>query len=100
MVCRAGLHANGTRLALHDGRVVQVPALPDPDGPARVRAALRRVSRVELIVERPVSVAFVHGLGHRHRCSLQVSVGTALALALDGVPTTVTVLSDPTGAAA
>jgi hypothetical protein len=100
LVRRAGLHADGTRLALHDGRVVHLPVLPDPDGPVRVRAALRRVASVELFVDEPACVAFVRGLGHRNRCRLQVSVGTALALALDGVPATVTVVSDPTGAVA
>jgi hypothetical protein len=95
LVVRAGLHGDGTCLALSDGEVLQLPSLPDPDGPSRVHAVLRRVGRVQLVVDDGAVVALVHGVGHRRRCRLQISTATALALALDGVPTTVTVLTPP-----
>jgi hypothetical protein len=99
---RAGLHADGTRLALHDGRVVQVAALPDPEGCRRVHTVLRRVERVDLRIAATGVTAVVIGIGHRRQCQLPVSLGTALALMLAGDPCAVTVAEagQPAGATA
>ena len=86
----AGLHADGTRLVLRDGRVVQLNALPDPEGPHRVQRVLRRIARVDLHLAAAQVTANVSGVGHRRTSRIPVSLGTALALVLDGVPTAVT----------
>ena len=96
---RAGLHADGTRLALQDGRMVQLRTLPDPDGPRRVQRVLRRITRVDVRLSTGQVTATVSGVGHRRECELPVSLGTALALTLGGVPTAVTI-DDAVGAVA
>jgi hypothetical protein len=89
-VRRASLHADGTHLALPDGRVVELRALPDPSGSRRVHRVLRRVERVDLTIEPDGVAANVLGIGHRRACRLPVSLPTALALVLGGAPGTVT----------
>jgi hypothetical protein len=96
---RAGLHADGTRLVLRDGRAVQLTALPDADGPRRVRRVLRRVTQVDLHLSPEHVSAGVVGLAHRRSCRLPVSLGTALALTLQGVPT-VLLIDDAVAASA
>lgn len=91
VVERAGLNADGTRLALHDGRVIQLRTLPDPDGPRRVQRVLRRITRVDVHLGTGQITATVSGVGHRRACELPVSLGTALALTLEGIPTAVTI---------
>jgi hypothetical protein len=88
----ADLEADGTLLSLHDGRCVRVAAQPDPSGSRRVRGVLRRVERIDLTIRDTAVTAMVTGIGHRRRCQLPVAVPTALSLALDGFPTSVTVL--------
>jgi hypothetical protein len=87
-VDRAARHDGGVRLELADGRAVQINAQPDLEGVRRVRRVLRRVERVELVLGATALTASVIGVGHRRRSYLPVSLGTALALVLQGTGTT------------
>ena len=88
-VRHAALRDGGTRLTLGDGTRLQISALPDSPGGARAKACFRRIARAELIVDAESVSARVRGVGHRRTEIVPVSVGTALALAIDGVPTVV-----------
>ena len=99
VVERAGLHVDGTRSGA--ARRPSGPAAypPDPDGPRRVQRVLRRITRVDVRLGIGQVTATVSGVGHRRECELPVSLGTALALTLGGVPTAVTI-DDAVGAVA
>jgi hypothetical protein len=90
-VDRADLEADGTHLALRDGRELHVNAFPDPSGSHRVATVLRRIERVDLTVDDRGVRSSVTGVGHRLRRRVPVAVATALSLVLDGVPSAVTV---------
>jgi hypothetical protein len=98
-VARAQCGADSIRLSLPDGRVVELRARPDAAGSRRVHGALRRVERVDLTIDAAGVVASVTGIGHRRRSQLPVSLPTALALVLEGAPTTVTVATAATAGA-
>jgi hypothetical protein len=91
MVDHAARQAGGVRLDLADGRAVQLNALPDREGLRRVHRVLRRVERVELDLGATAVTATVIGVGHRRQCRVPVSLGTALALVLQGAATTFTI---------
>lgn len=90
----ADVDADGTHLCLLDGRTLHFAALPDRAGAPRVRAALRRISHVEIVVDHGRAAARVQGLGHRRLHVVPVSLGTALALAVEGSPTVVDLVDD------
>jgi hypothetical protein len=87
-VDRAARQDGGVRLELADGRAVQINAQPDPEGVRRVHRVLRRVERVELVLGATALTASVIGVGHRRRSYIPVSLGTALALVLQGTGAT------------
>ena len=90
-VTRANSSADGVRLGLDDGRCVQIAVQPDPAAEQRVLHSLRRVLGVDLVVSNDDVAARVRGIGHRFPTTLPVSIATALALVLTGVPTNVAV---------
>jgi hypothetical protein len=94
-VQRTAFHADGTSLTLSDGRSLHLSALPDPAGAPRVRAVLRRITRVDVAVDGDWVTTRVHGIAHRRQCTVPVSVETALALAMDGCPCSVDLAEDP-----
>ena len=94
-VARAEAGADGVRLGLADGRCVQISVQPDHSAEQRVHHSMRRVLCVDLVVSDDHAAAWVRGIGHRRPCTVPVSIATALALVLSGVPATVALRSEP-----
>jgi hypothetical protein len=72
---------------------VHVPGRPDPAAAARVRAGFRRLAWQEIDLTDGTPHCAVRGLRYRLPGTRPVSLGAALALAVDGLPTLVRVRS-------
>ncbi|MGH1503237.1 MAG: hypothetical protein ACRBI6_06765 [Acidimicrobiales bacterium] len=68
------------------GSADQLAARPSHDAARRWCRTLRRVDRVVLHHSDAGWAAAVHGVGHRRPVRCRVSIDTAIALALGGVP--------------
>jgi hypothetical protein len=78
---------DGTILATGEGDMILVETRTDLAAARRVRAAFRRVDRVELVLsDAGPAAAAVHAVGHRLPVCRRISVGSALGLARLGVP--------------
>ena len=86
---RGGRTEVAVRTSAGEVVTVELPALPDDLGARHVTAGYRRLTWQQIDVVGDVVVCRLRGVRHRLPADRPVSLGAALALAADGLPTVV-----------